>query len=89
MMYPYMTYPDETEITCSGVGQDGTVKVYIETPVFGGFNHAICILPSYDWVEHEGYSDEEMRRWDEYVHHNAHIILEIASEGGYEHATAV
>ena len=89
MLYPYMTYADNTEITHSGKEADGTVKVYIETPVFQGFKHATCILPSYVWIEKEGYTDEEMNFWDEYLHHNAHLILELAAEGGYAHATAV
>lgn len=89
MMYPYMTYADNTEITHSGIQADGTVQVYIETPIFQGFKHATCLLPSYKWTEIEGYTDKEMAFWDEYLHHNAHLILELASEGGYAHATAV
>ena len=40
MMYPYMTLPDETEITHSDIINNNgkeQVKVYIETPVEGGF----------------------------------------------------
>ena len=40
MKYPYMTLPDETEITHGDIREDGTVEVYIETPVDWGFNNA-------------------------------------------------
>lgn len=65
------------------------MKVYVETPVDDGFHNATCILPSYDWIDIEGYSQEEMKKWDEFIHHNAHIILSLAAEGGFERATAV
>ena len=43
MMYPFLTLPDETEITHSEMLQDGRVKVYIETPdKKDGFHNATC-----------------------------------------------
>jgi len=32
MMYPFLTLNDDTEITHSEMKDDGSVKVYIETP---------------------------------------------------------
>ena len=32
MMYPFMTLDDETEIVFSDRKEDGTVKIYLETP---------------------------------------------------------
>ena len=89
MRYPYMTLDENTEITHSSIRQDGTVLVYIETPVCGGFHHATCILPSYKWEEIHGYSDDEIAEYDDFLHHNAHLIIEFAREGGFPHATAV
>ena len=89
MMYPYMTLADETEITHSGVQQDGSVKVYIEKPVDNGFVHATCILPAYKWIDVEGYTDDEIDKFTDYLKHNAHLIMEFASEGGFLNATAV
>ena len=89
MMYPYMTLDDNTEITHSSLQQDQTVKVYIETPVHGGFHHATCILPGYEWTEVYGYSDDEMKEFDDFLHHNAHLIIEMAQEGGFQNAAAV
>lgn len=88
MMYPYMTFDDQTEVTHSQVQDDGTVKVYIETPVATGFKNATCILPQYIW-QNNGYTDKEMHHWQQYVENNAHIIMELAAEGGFAGATAV
>ncbi|MBQ6479677.1 MAG: hypothetical protein IJI45_01035 [Anaerolineaceae bacterium] len=89
MLYPYMTLGDNTEITHSGIQADQSVKVYIETPVHGGFHHATCILPSYEWIETYGYSDEEIKDFTDFLHHNAHLILEFAAEGGFLNAAAI
>lgn len=89
MKYPYMTLPDETEITHGDMRDDGTVLVYIETPVDGGFNSAYCVLPSYEWSRIQGYTKDEISRFDELLHNNAHLIIELARAGGFDNATAV
>ena len=38
MMYPFITLDDDTEIVHSELREDGTVKVYMEKPVEGGFH---------------------------------------------------
>lgn len=61
MMYPYITLDDGTEIVHSEMREDGTVKVYVETPDDkGGFHNATCILPDYKWENIEGYSKTEI-----------------------------
>ena len=35
------------------------------------------------------FSDDELRHWKEYVQNNAHIIMELARDGGFANATAV
>lgn len=46
MMYPFMTLNDETEIVHSDMNEDGTVKVYVETPdEKDGFHNMTCYLP--------------------------------------------
>ena len=89
MLYPYMTFADNTEVTHSRLSDDGSVKVYFEKAVHGGFKHATCILPNYSWIDIEGYSSEDIANLTEYVKHNAHLILEFAAEGGFENAAAV
>ena len=87
MMYPYMTLNDNTEITHSEMKDDGSVKVYIETPdQNGGLHSAVCWLPQHRWEEIHGYSDTEMEYYKELIRNNAHLILEFSQEGGVLYA---
>ena len=61
MMYPYMTLSDETEVTHSEILKDGSVRVYFEKAIYGGFKNASCYLPDYRWTDIDGYSGEEIR----------------------------
>ena len=88
MMYPYMTLNDDTEITHSEMKDDGSVKVYIETPDdLGGFHSAICWLPQYKWESINGYNEHEMATFQELIRKNAHLILEFSQDGGVLCAT--
>ena len=79
MMYPYMTLPDDTEITHSEMREDGTVEVYIETPdEKDGFHNVKCILPTYTWMDNNGYSEEELSYFRELVTNNAYLIIELS-----------
>ena len=89
MKYPYMTLPDQTEITHGDMREDRSVKVYIETPIDGGFHSAYCTLPAYAWSDIKGYSQDEIARFDRLLHNNAHLIIELAEAGGFENAAAV
>ena len=91
MIYPYMTLPDETEITHSEIIRDGgreRVKVFIETPIEGGFKDAVCVLPDYKWENH-GYTDEEMKYYKDFVEKAAHLFFKFARGGGFENAAAL
>lgn len=75
MMYPFMTLNDNTEIVHSEMKSDGTVKVYIETPDEKVcFRHASCWLPEYRWEEINGFSDEEIAKFQEIIESTAHKI---------------
>ena len=88
MMYPYMTLADETEIVHSEIREDGTVKVYIETPDENdGFHNMTCYLPNYEIKEVNGYSDKQVEEFMEIIKSTAHLIMEFAKEGGFEHAS--
>ena len=88
MMYPYLTLNDNTEITHSEMKEDGSVKVYIETPdETGGFWSAVCWLPNYRWEDVKGYSEAEMTYYRELVRDNAHLMLEFSKDGGVLYAT--
>lgn len=80
MYWSYMSFPDDTEVTFSETHDDGTVGVWIETPIDGGFKSAHCIIPSFRWDEIDGYGADEMKRLDRYVRNNAHIIAEMSLE---------
>ena len=85
MMYPFMTLNDDTEITHSEMKADGSVKVYIETPdEVGGFHNATCWLPAYKWENIEGFSPEDIQYFQELLESVAHIILQLARDGGIE-----
>ena len=89
MMYGYMTLSDDTGIAHSEMKADGTVKVYFERPVEGGFLSATCYLPDYRWENIEGYTQEEIDKLQELIQSLAATIYELAREGGFEHASAV
>lgn len=88
MMYPFLTLNDDTEITHSEMKDDGSVKVYIETPdISDGFHSAVCWLPGYRWENVKGYSDSEMDFFKRLIRNNAHLIIEFSKEGGVLNAT--
>ena len=88
MMYPYMTLNDETEITYSEMKENGSVKVFIETPdEKDAFHSAVCWLPEYRWENISGYTESEMKYFRTLVKNNAHLILEFSREGGFKNAS--
>ena len=85
MMYPFMTLPDETLITHShllGDGEQKSVEVHFERPIYGGFDMARCSLPSYEWIIRDGYSNEEIEEFEQMLRHGAHIFYKYAELGG-------
>ena len=70
MMYGYMTLSDETGIAHSEMKPDGTVKVYFEKPVEGGFHSATCWLPDYRRENIEGFSDKDVARLEKTLREN-------------------
>ena len=75
-MYPFMTLNDDTEITHSEMKDDGTVKVYIETPdEKDGFHNVVCWLPDFKWEKINGYSDDEMRYFKKLIQPLCHKII--------------
>ena len=87
MLYPFMTLEDETEIVHSEMDGKGCVRVEIEKPVDGGFHAAVCTLPSYAWSDVDGFTSEEIARYQQLLEKGAHLIMRFARDGGYEHAS--
>ncbi len=84
-MYPYMTLFDETEITHSHVIEEEglqSVEVHFERPRSNGFDMARCVLPTYTWIKCEGFSDEEIGKFEIFLHNNAHLLYRYAASGG-------
>lgn len=80
---------DDTEITHSEKLPNRKVKVYIETPdEKDGFHNAICYLPDYEW-ENNGYSEEEMTYFKNFVLNNAHLMISFAEEDGFDNASNI
>ncbi len=90
MMYPYLTLDDETEIGHSEMFSDSTVKVYIEKPdEKDGFHYASCILPEYRWQDISGFTDDEIKRYQTIIENNAHLIIELSQNGGFDNASGL
>ncbi len=88
MMYPFMTLNDGTEIVHSETLPDGEVKVYMEKPdAEDCFHHAACFLPSFEWRDVYGFTDQELEHLDEVLRSTANLILEFAADGGFENAS--
>ena len=87
MMFPFLTLDDQTEIVHSEMRADGTVKVYMEKPdAKDCFHSATCILPGYKWQDIEGFTHEEISRYQQVIESTAHLILRFSQEGGFENA---
>ena len=86
-MYPYMTLADDTEIVHSQIiEKDGMKKVIVnsERPTESGFDSARCELPDYKWTEKVGYSNEEIKMFEELLRNNAHLLYKYAQNGGIQ-----
>lgn len=87
MAYPFMTLNDGTEITQSELRPDGTVAVYVEKPdARDCFHSGICTLPGYRRNDVQGFTVQELGRYEEVIRSTAHLIMEFA-QGGCSHST--
>ena len=85
MMYPYMELADETLITHSGLLHKEavpTIDVHFERPTENGFLSARCVLPTYQWKFNEGFSEQEIAFFEEFLLNNAHLLYRYAEQGG-------
>ena len=86
MFYNYAELEDGTQVAFSSVLDGGEVEVSIERPVELGFDSAMCMLPSFEWSEIEGFNKDEMSYLDSFVHNNAQLILRLAREASKAYA---
>ena len=88
MIYPFMTLDDNTEIVHSEMKKDGQVKVYIEKPdAKACFYTATCWLPGYRWENISGFSEDDIRRYEEIIRSTAHLIIRFSQNGGFLNAS--
>jgi len=86
MMYPFLQLDDDTEIVHSEMLPNKKVKVYIEKPVYNGFHSAVCWLPVYEWADVDGFSKDEILKYQEIIESTAHLIMRFAESGGFMNA---
>lgn len=92
MMYLFMQLEDKTEIVHSNIINDEKgehVKVYFEKPIFDGFQSATCYLPEYQWEDIEGFSNDDIERFQEILESTAHLIIRFAKQGGLGNAANI
>ena len=85
MMFPYLTFADETEVTHSQVlmrNERQEIEVHFERATEDGFDEARCVLPSYEWIHRVGYSDDEIAFFVEFLQKNVHLLFQYAQEDG-------
>ncbi len=90
MLYPFMTLNDNTEIVHSEnyfVDGQEQVRVEIEKPIESGFASAECILPTYEWKNVNGFSQEDIDGFQELLESVSHIIIDLARNGGFDNAS--
>ena len=89
MMYPYLTLSDDTDIVHSEMLEDNTVKIYIEKPDENdGFHYATCFLPKYEWTDVFGFTEKEIESYQSIIENNAHLIIELSQNGGFDNASS-
>ncbi|MDD2503405.1 MAG: hypothetical protein PHG58_06090 [Clostridia bacterium] len=58
------------------------VEVHFERPTEEGFDSARCVLPTYTWIKREGFSNNEIAKFEKILHSNAHLLYKYARTGG-------
>jgi hypothetical protein len=49
--------------------------------IYDGFQHAECYLPGYPWDAVEGFTQEEIKYFEEYIRSFAYMIISLEVEG--------
>jgi len=80
-----MTLADKTEIVHSHLKEengDKIILVHFERPKNGGFDSARIRLPSYQWIMRDGFTDDEIKEFENYAARHAHNLFYYADIGG-------
>ena len=89
MVYPYVKYPDGTEVVFSNIYINDEGKealfVHFERPTEHGFDSVRITLPDYKIEIREGsYSKEEIEFFKTIVQNSADLFYKYAKEGGLQ-----
>lgn len=90
-MYPYVKYPDGTEVVFSDIYIDENgeecIDIHFERPTEDGFDSVRIKLPNYEVSVWEGhYSDEEIEFFKKVVENSADLFYKYSKEGGLRFA---
>ena len=91
MMYPYVKYPDETQVMFSDIYTDDEgrecVDVHFERPTENGFDSIRIRLPTYEITVWEGnYTEKEIELFKQITENNSDLFYKYAKEGGLKFA---
>ena len=85
MMYPYVKYSDETQVTFSNIYIENDLEcidVHFERPTENGFDSVRIQLPTYKVTVWEGnYSKTEIEFFKQVVQNSADLFYKYAREG--------
>jgi hypothetical protein len=87
-----MTLADNTEVVHSHIKNENdkkTVDIHFERPKPYGFDSARISLPSYEWILRDGFTDNEIKKFEEFAARHAHSFYYYAEAGGLDIAKAV
>ena len=86
MMYPYVKYSDETQVTFSNIYIENDLEcidVHFERPKKNGFDSVRIQLPTYKVTVWEGnYDQKEIEFFKQVVQNSADLFYKYAREGG-------
>lgn len=87
MMYPFLQLDDGTQIVHSEMLGGGNVRVYVEKPDEKDcFHNATCFLPEYRWSDIFGFTENDIKKYQEIIESTAHLIIEFSQCGGVDNA---
>ena len=91
MMYPYVKYPDGTEVVFSDIYNDENgeecIDIHFERPTEEGFDSVRITLPNYKITIWEGhYTEEEIDFFKKVVENSADLFYKYTKEGGLKFA---
>ena len=76
MIYPFLKLDDETEIVHSERLVSGEIKVYVEKPdAKDCFHNAVCYLPEYRWEDVNGFTEEEIQKYQQIIKSVEDLII--------------